>query len=492
MARQPAPQEGRVQFNKDSFRSLLTNSMVGLAACVTLYASAHGYHQYAKQVTTPTLSAFAGWVVEIGANRVLGVKTPETLACRAAVLATMTEEDRRPVDVSEAVVEAQPQEQAQPQENKTPTAEESIPAQVDPAQVDAIRTLNFVEAQRNATGMPLSPSSYAPFSQHAGAPVVAIVADVNVERAKIEKQKMPPKLKAYLEANPSVGKAVREKADKVGEQLPQAIDQARERGLMEAYSLVEAITDFPVKKLLTISFFESELGANPKAGKDVLQVKMPTFLDGLVRYGDTFVQLVRPFRPALADEVACLLPYVKEKNGRFLFDDAGYRRDHQGKPLHVKGMKKPRLEDKAKSFRDDPFVAGMFTALRLKDAQEKIRSRYQDDPKAMEFIDVMGSHGFARLVHVFGEAGVNVAIKNRNQPAEKGFPNEGIRNQFKIKDQELTRHVCCRFAGVTHITSEEIDRLVGQEDAPKKSSVVAFNALRKGLHQGAVPPALKL
>ncbi len=466
MARKPAPQEGRVQFSKNSFRSLLTNSMVGLATCVTLYASTQGYRDYAQQVTTPTLSAFAGWVAEIGANRVLGVKTPETSACRAAVLASMTEEEKQ-----------------------APTAEDSEEkkAKSITAQVDAIRNLNFVEAQSRAIGT--QPPSYAPFSQHAGASVVAIVADVKVERAKTEKEEMPAKLKSYLEENPSVGKAVRKKAAKVGAQLPQAIDKARASGLMDDWALIEEITGFSV---VTISFFESDMGTNPKAGKDVLQVKMPTFLDGMVRYGDAFVQLVLPFDPALADEVACLLPYVKEKNGEFLFDDAGYRRDHQGKPLHVKGMKKPRLEDKVKSLRDDPFVAGMFTALRLKDAQEKIRSRYQDDPKAIEFIDVMGSHGFARLVHVFGEAGVNVAIKNRNQPAEKGFPNEGIRNQFKIKDQELTRHVFCRFAGVTHITSEEIDRLVGQEDAPKQKSVVALNALRESLYKGAVPPSLKL
>lgn len=486
MARKPAPQEGRVQFFKDSFRSLLTNSMVGLATCVTFYASAHGYHQYAQQVTTPTLSAFAGWVGENAVNKALGVKTPETLACRAAVLATMTEEDRHPLDVSPKAEVPPPSQQEEPQRESKSTPEDVA------VQVAAIRNLNFVEAKKSievSTQTP--PSYYSFFSQQGSSSGAAIVAEVQVEEQSSKKKEMPAKLTAYLEENSAVGQAVQENADKMRGQLPLAVDQARESGLIDDFASVEAITGFSLTKLLTLSGFESSMGTDPKAGKDVLQVKMPTFLDGLVRYGDTFVQLVRPFRPALADDVACLLPYIKVKNSAFLFDDAGYRRDHKDKPLQVKGMKKPLLKDKVESLRDDRFVAGMFTALRLKDVKEKTRLKYQDDLKATEFIDTMGD-GFSRFAHVFGETGVDRAIKYRNKAAKEGFPNESVRAFFKIDDRELTRNVCFKIAGVTHITSEEIDRLVGQEDAPQKRRVVALNALRKGLYNGAVPPSLKL
>ncbi|MFA6280754.1 MAG: hypothetical protein WC612_08245 [Bdellovibrionales bacterium] len=444
MARKPAPQEGRVQFSKNSFRLLLTNSMVGVAACVTLYASALGFHSYSKQLTAPpTVSSYAGWVIQKGVDKALGITTPPPLA-----------------------VQPQPSTPS----NQVHQSKESPVKAADA--IAAIRRQNLVEAEMKA----ITEAEESTF----------VAISVNKEAGK-----MPSQLAAYLEKTPAVGANVQKKAETMRKQLPSTVDQARESGLIDDFALVEEITGFSITKSMTLSAFESSMGTDPKAGKDVLQVKMPTFLDSLLCYGDSFVKLVRPFRKSVADDVEHILPYIKTKNGSFLFDDEGYRRDHKNQSLHVKGIKKPLLKDKVESLRNDRFVAGMFTAFRLQGIKQKTWAKYQDDPEAMEFLKMLGD-GFPRLAHAFGPAGVDRAIRQRNHLAKKGFPNESIREFFKINGEEPTYRACFRFAGVAHETSAIIDELIGQEMVTKKVQRVALNASRIKSHQGAKPPALRL
>ncbi len=272
------------------------------------------------------------------------------------------------------------------------------------------------------------------------APVTPAVQEAAPEQAVQPSVTLPPavlfdeNVPAHIEAR------VQKEVDDWTRWAPKAVHHAVQSGLIEKIKKFGEWTEFPYDVLMSLSLLESTLGANPEAGKDILQVKPDTFFDNLILHGrDLERLLVKHDKNGQALKVLrTVLPFVNRvyhkdtDRFRFVFDDAAYLKKYKKFPV-INGKMVSGVEELAiKRARDNSEIATGLTVLRLKQAVEDVRTEFMADFEATKYINGMASGSIYRLAHAFGPAGLMRMIKHRDSNVTDAFPDKDICGYFGI------------------------------------------------------------